>query len=110
MPLKEAIKKILQQEDELTEIVQLVGKDSLSEDQKAILKTAQIIKDEFLQQNSFSKEDYNCPMHKTMGMMKAIVKFYDNCIRLITDSSKADKKISMGYIEQTLSNVIYELT
>ena len=49
-------------------------------------------------------------MHKTMGMMKAIVKFYDNCIRLITDSSKADKKISMGYIEQTLSNVIYELT
>ena len=38
MPLKEAIKKILQQEDELTEIVQLVGKDSLSEDQKAILK------------------------------------------------------------------------
>lgn len=40
MPLKEAIKKILQQEDELTEIVQLVGKDSLSEDQKAILKVS----------------------------------------------------------------------
>lgn len=38
MPLREAVKKILQQEDELTEIVQLVGKDSLSEDQKAILK------------------------------------------------------------------------
>ena len=49
MPLRESIKKILQQEDELTEIVQLVGKDSLSEDQKAILRTAQIIKDEFLQ-------------------------------------------------------------
>jgi len=32
MPYREAIKKILQQEDELTEIVQLVGKDSLSED------------------------------------------------------------------------------
>lgn len=38
MPYREAVKKILQQEDELTEIVQLVGKDSLSEDQKAILK------------------------------------------------------------------------
>ena len=49
MVLREAILKILQQEDELTEIVQLVGKDSLSEDQKSILKTAQIIKDEFLQ-------------------------------------------------------------
>ena len=48
MVLREAILKILQQEDELTEIVQLVGKDSLSEDQKSILKTAAIIKDEFL--------------------------------------------------------------
>jgi V-type H+-transporting ATPase subunit A len=41
MPYREAIKKILQQEDELTEIVQLVGKDSLSEDQKAILRVSQ---------------------------------------------------------------------
>ena len=38
MPLREALKKVLQQEDELTEIVQLVGKDSLSEDQKAVMK------------------------------------------------------------------------
>jgi V-type H+-transporting ATPase subunit A len=48
MELKRTTRKILQQEDELVEIVQLVGKDSLSEDQKAILKTASIIKDEFL--------------------------------------------------------------
>ena len=40
MGLRESIKKILQQEDELTEIVQLVGKDSLSEDQKAILRVS----------------------------------------------------------------------
>jgi vacuolar-type H+-ATPase catalytic subunit A/Vma1 len=32
MVLREEIRKILQAEDELTEIVQLVGKDSLSED------------------------------------------------------------------------------
>ena len=38
MGLKESIRKILQQEDELSEIVQLVGKDSLSEDQKAVLR------------------------------------------------------------------------
>jgi V-type H+-transporting ATPase subunit A len=110
MPLRESIKKILQQEDELTEIVQLVGKDSLSEDQKAVLKTSAIIKDEFLQQNSFSKHDYNCPMYKTMGMMKAIVKFHENCVRVINDSSKAERKISMGYIEQTLPDILYELT
>ena len=102
MVLREALLKILQQEDELTEIVQLVGKDSLSEDQKSILRTAQIIKDEFLQQNSFSEHDYNCPLYKTVAMMKAIVKFHENCQRVIAETSKREKKISMGYIEQTL--------
>merc|ERR1712025_1087494 len=34
MTLREKMRQILQSEDELTEIVQLVGKDSLSEDQK----------------------------------------------------------------------------
>ncbi len=34
------MRQILQAEDELTEIVQLVGKDSLSEDQKAVLKVS----------------------------------------------------------------------
>lgn len=43
-------------------------------------------------------------------MMKAIVKFHENCIRTITDSSKGEKKISMGYIEQTLGNdILYKL-
>jgi len=35
-------------------------------------------------------------MYKTMGMMKSIVKFFDNCIRIIEN-----KKVSMGYIEST---------
>jgi hypothetical protein len=34
-----------------------------------------------------------------MGMMKAIVKFHENCIRVITESSKQERKVSMGYIE-----------
>ena len=40
MSLREKMRQILQAEDELTEIVQLVGKDSLSEDQKAVLKVS----------------------------------------------------------------------
>jgi len=102
MVLREEIRKILQLEDELTEIVQLVGKDSLSEGQKSVLRTSQIIKDEFLQQNSFSQHDYNCPLYKTVGMMKAIVKFHENCQRIIAETAQREKKISMGYIEQTL--------
>ena len=43
MGLREKLRQILQAEDELAEIVQLVGKDSLSEDQKAVLKVSEII-------------------------------------------------------------------
>lgn len=42
--LRQKIKEILHEEVELNEIVQLVGKDSLSEDQKLTLEIANIIK------------------------------------------------------------------
>lgn len=40
MKFKVKIKKILQEEEELTEIVQLVGKDSLTEEQKTVLEVS----------------------------------------------------------------------
>ena len=77
MRYKAAIRRILQDENDLIEIVQLVGKDSLDEEQKATLEVAKLIKEEFLQQNAFSEHDYNCPLTKTIGMMKCIVTYYD---------------------------------
>merc|ERR1719333_1880785 len=48
--LQQEIKEILQKEDDLQEIVQLVGKDSLSEDQKCTLEIAKVVREDFLQQ------------------------------------------------------------
>lgn len=47
-------KQILQEEKNLQEIVQLVGKDSLGEEQKVKLEVARIIREDFLMQNGFS--------------------------------------------------------
>ena len=110
MRYKVAIKNILQEENDLIEIVQLVGKDSLGEDQKATLIVAKLIKDEFLQQNAFSKHDYNCPLFKTIGMMKCIVTYYENCKRTLLESQKTEKKISMALIEEVLKDISEELT
>jgi V-type H+-transporting ATPase subunit A len=96
--LKTKMREILQEEEDLTEIVQLVGKDSLSEDQKTVLEIAKIIREDFLQQNAFSPYDYNCPLHKTLGMMRGIIKFYDNARRVINESQKSEKKISWAII------------
>jgi V-type H+-transporting ATPase subunit A len=99
--LKKTIREILQREEELTEIVQLVGKDSLSEDDKATLEIAKVIREDFLQQNAFSEHDYNCPLWKTTGLMKVIVRFYENARKIISDSSRSDRKISWGQIMST---------
>lgn len=107
MRYKVAIKNILQEENDLIEIVQLVGKDSLGEDQKATLEVARLIKDEFLQQNAFSEHDYNCPLPKTIGMMKCIITYYENCKKVLLESQKSDtKKISMALIEETFDKTL----
>jgi len=108
MKFKDTIKKILQDENDLIEIVQLVGKDSLDEEQKAILEVAKLIKDEFLQQNAFSEHDYNCPLAKTIGMMKCIVTYYDQCKKILKESQTMDKKISMALIEETFAKTVID--
>lgn len=45
------MKEILQEEEDLSEIVQLVGKASLAETDKITLEVAKLLKDDFLQQN-----------------------------------------------------------
>merc|ERR1712072_1437357 len=94
--LQQKFREILQMEDELQEIVQLVGKDSLSEDQKCTLETARIIREDFLQQNGFSEYDFMCTLPKTIGMMKVIGHFHDCAMKAITETG--DRKIVKGTI------------
>lgn len=53
------MKEILQEEEDLSEIVQLVGKASLAETDKIILEVAKLLKDDFLQQNRYGISFYN---------------------------------------------------
>lgn len=90
--------------------MQLVGKDSLSEDQKATLEMAKIIREDYLQQNAFSNNDYTCPLYKTIGMMKCIVCFFENAKRVILESQMTEKKISWSVINAHLEDEFLELS
>lgn len=103
------IGQLLQQNDELMQIVQLVGVDSLSEFQKAILEIAKIVIEDFLQQNSYSDYDYYCPLHKTCGMAKAIICFYENTKKILNESKMEDNKISWAIISNQLDHEFSEL-
>ena len=106
--LRNQARTILQQEDNLSEIVQLVGKESLSEDQKVIMEVAKLIREDFLAQNAFTEHDYTCPLPKTVGMLKVIVQFYDLCQKAIADSP-ADAKITYAHIKTALAPLIQKV-
>merc|ERR1719473_1823570 len=107
--LQQKMKEILQTEDDLQEIVQLVGKDSLSEDQKCTLEVAKIVREDFLQQNGFSKYDFMCPLAKTIGMMKVIVTFHEVAQKTILEST-GDNKIGWYTIYTAMRDLITKIT
>jgi V-type H+-transporting ATPase subunit A len=106
---RQRFREILQQEEELNEIVQLVGRDSLSEDQKLTLEVAKIIREDFLQQDAFSSYDYKCPIYKTVGMMRCIVVFFDQAKKAIVESS-GDNKITMNIIINQMKPLMIRVT
>merc|ERR1712078_977057 len=107
--LQQKMKEILQTEDDLQEIVQLVGKDSLSEDQKCTLEVAKIVREDFLQQNGFTDYDFMCPLAKTIGMMKVIVTFHDIAQKTIVEST-GDLKIGWNAIAAATKDLITKIT
>jgi V-type H+-transporting ATPase subunit A len=106
--LRNQARTILQQEDNLSEIVQLVGKESLSEDQKVVMEVAKLIREDFLAQNAFTEHDYTCPLIKSVGMLKVIVTFYDLCQKAIADSP-SDAKLTYAHIKTALAPIIQKV-
>jgi V-type H+-transporting ATPase subunit A len=69
-----------------------------------------VIREDFLQQNAFSSHDYNCPLYKTLGMMRCIVRFFENAKRVINDSSKSERKLSWAIIQNSIEKQFLELS
>lgn len=95
-----AARQVLQEEKNLAEIVQLVGKDSLGEDQKVSLEIARLLREDYLQQNGFSVYDYTCPLHKCSGMIRNFMKFYELAKKAVT--TKQDPPITWSKISKNL--------
>src|SRR6056297_2395320 len=82
---------ILDEEDELQEIVQLVGKDALPEDQQLTLEVARYIREAFLQQNALHDVVTNCPPEKTYLIMTAIRSYNDEAFEALDAGVPVDE-------------------
>ncbi|SHJ00332.1 V-type ATP synthase subunit A [Thermoclostridium caenicola] len=68
--------RILQEEAELQEIVQLVGVDALSPMDRVTLEAARSIREDYLQQDAFNDVDTYATLNKQYRMLRLIMGFY----------------------------------
>jgi V/A-type H+-transporting ATPase subunit A len=71
---------MLQEESNLNEIVQLVGKDSLSAKDQITLEVARMIREDFLQQNSFADNDAYSEYDRQARMLALIRQYDTQCL------------------------------
>lgn len=67
---------LLEEEDQLREVVRLVGIDALSKEERMVLETAKSLREDFLHQNAFHEIDTYASMDKQFKMLKTIVRFH----------------------------------
>jgi V/A-type H+-transporting ATPase subunit A len=89
---------VLDEESELQEIVQLVGKDALPEDQQLTLEVARYLREAHLQQNAFHPVDTYCPPEKTYMTVTAIHTFSDEAFDALDAGVPVDEVISVDAI------------
>ena len=70
---------LLQEENELNEIVQLVGKDSLSPKDQLTLEIARMLREDFLQQNAFMDVDSYSSFDRQLRLLALILHYEDLC-------------------------------
>ena len=67
---------LLEEEDQLREIVRLVGVDALSKEERMVLETSKSLREDFLHQNAFHEVDTYASMEKQFKMLKNILIFH----------------------------------
>ena len=75
---------LLQQESGLLEVVRLVGRDALSDDDKLKLNVTKSIREDYLQQNAFHDVDTYCSLNKQDKMLGIILYNYDKCLEALS--------------------------
>ena len=75
--------ELLKKEQRLEQIVHLIGPDALPDSDRLVLKVSEMIKNGFLQQNSFDKVDMYCASEKQIMILDYILKYYERCKSLL---------------------------
>ena len=81
--LRDEARKLLAEDDSIQQTIRLMGEDVLPDSQRLIAFTATLLKNAYLQQNSFTDDSF-CPPEKGIAIMRMILNFYAQAKRLVS--------------------------
>ncbi len=94
--------KLLQKEDELKEIVKLLGPEVLPPEERLVLLVARILREGFLQQDAFSKVDSYCVDWRQVKLLKLCLMFYENSVKALKVGVPFEKISSLKMISELI--------
>jgi V/A-type H+-transporting ATPase subunit A len=95
--------RILLREEELQDIVRLVGTESLDEKDKLVLEAARMIKEGFLKQNAFDPIDAFTTPEKQFKLLQMFIDFYKKAQELVAHG------ITVARIREALGRLYVEM-
>lgn len=98
--LRQEALELLKEEQKLQQIVKLIGADSLPQGQRLILKVSDMLKNGFLQQNSFDDVDKFCSVEKQIAILGLILEYYNRSLKLIKNGVDLSAVTSLSVCEQ----------
>ena len=97
---RQKMMRLLQEEAELDEIVQMVGMDALSAPDRLKMEAARSIREDFLHQNSFHEVDTYTSLRKQLLMMKLVLAYYEKAAAALQNGAKVHDLINLPVREQ----------
>lgn len=108
------IMRLLHDESELNEMVQLVGMDALSAPDRLKMEAARSIREDYLQQNAFADIDAHASLHKQYKMMQLILSYYTLSQQALEKGASIEKlsalpvREQIGRFKDTAETQVYE--
>jgi len=98
--VRRAALDLLKKEQRLSEIVRLIGPDALPDDQRLVLLSADIVKNGYLQQNSFDDVDMFCVPAKQVRLLELMMAFHEQAMTIIKLGAPLTKIASLPVRER----------
>ncbi|RJP21951.1 MAG: V-type ATP synthase subunit A [Deltaproteobacteria bacterium] len=98
--LRRELMALLQREEELREVVQMVGIDALQEQERIVLTVSRMVRENFLRQSAYSEHDAVCPPEKAYRMLKVFLSFLALCRGLLARKVPVEKILALPFREE----------